>query len=212
MILFLWTCFGISMAFFEAAVVVYLRALYYPYGFEFPLVTMPPDILVVELGREMASLLMLFSVAWSSGRRLPQRWGGFLYLFGLWDLGYYLFLYLFLHWPPTLLTWDILFLIPIPWVAPVLAPMLAALSLVVMGLSLYLTDVKGIPWEIGSTDYMIGLVASCPILISFFSESREVIFDGIPKNYPWGWFFMGFAIAWIYFIYRIRKVYRLWST
>src|SRR6185295_1640743 len=51
-------------------------------------------------------------------------------LFGAWDLAYYAGLYVALGWPPSLLTWDVLFLIPVPWTAPVLYPALVSVVLV----------------------------------------------------------------------------------
>ena len=57
------TVFAVAMGFLEAAVVVYLRELYYPGGFEFPIVQITPKIVVVEIVREFTTLVMLFAVA-----------------------------------------------------------------------------------------------------------------------------------------------------
>ena len=82
--------FAIAMAFLEAAVVVYLRELYYPEGFSFPLKMIPPKIYTIELGREAATIMMLAAVGWFSGRNFKSRFAGFAMAFGVWDIFYYL--------------------------------------------------------------------------------------------------------------------------
>src|ERR1044072_1842951 len=119
--------FAISMGFLESSVVIYLRELYYPSGFQFPLQPIPMAIARVEFFRELATLIMLIGVGILSGKTRLQRFAYFVLAFGIWDLFYYLFLYLFIGWPQSLATWDILFLIPVPWVGPVWAPCLLCL-------------------------------------------------------------------------------------
>ncbi|TNF39958.1 MAG: hypothetical protein EP310_09705, partial [Bacteroidetes bacterium] len=126
--------FAVSMGFLEAIVVVYIRELYYPEGFRFPLKELPPRLIVIEWVREISTLFMLGSVAWLTGNNFLKRLSAFLFLFGIWDIVYYLGLRLFIGWPESLLTWDILFLIPITWVGPVLAPVLCSLLMIAMAL------------------------------------------------------------------------------
>src|SRR5688572_22491045 len=128
------TFFGIAMGFLEAAVVVYLRLLYYPDGFDFPLIQLPWSVAVVELAREGATLVMLASVAILAGRTNWERFAWFAYLFGVWDIIYYVGLKMMLNWPDSLFTWDILFLLPLIWVGPVLAPLLISAALVTAAL------------------------------------------------------------------------------
>jgi hypothetical protein len=109
-----------------------VRELYYPEGFEFPLITLPPKIVFIELIRELTTLLMLGSVAWITGKAFVRRLSVFIFLFGIWDIIYYVALKLFLDWPDSLLTWDILFLIPITWTGPVLAPLICSVLMIVM--------------------------------------------------------------------------------
>lgn len=130
--IFLWvTGFALAMGFLETAVVVYLRQLYYPDGFQFPLRSMPPLIAQVELTREAATILMLVAVGYLSGKTALQRFAWFTFAFAVWDLMYYAGLYLCLGWPVDLNTWDILFLIPVPWVGPVWSACIIALLMVV---------------------------------------------------------------------------------
>jgi len=124
--------FATAMGFLEAIVVVYIREIYYPNGFQFPLKELPPWLIIIEWAREISTLLMLGSVAWISGKQFLKRLSGFLFIFGIWDIMYYIGLKVFLDWPESLLTWDILFLIPITWVGPVLAPILCSLLMILI--------------------------------------------------------------------------------
>ena len=125
--------FGAAMGALEGVVVVYLRALYYPDGFVFPLATMPQAIYVTELFREGCTLLMLGGLAALAATGALRQFAVFLWSFAIWDVAYYVFLKLALDWPDSWLTWDILFLIPIPWVGPVLAPLLYCVAMCAVG-------------------------------------------------------------------------------
>ena len=99
------TVYAVAMAYLESAVVVYLRAIYYPEGFGFPLVPIEPGMAAIEVGRELATLIMLLGVAMVMS---DNRWELFLVFslsFGVWDIFYYVWLWGFLGWPPSLLTW-----------------------------------------------------------------------------------------------------------
>jgi hypothetical protein len=126
--------FALAMAWVEAAAVMYLRIpadRVQPYQAN-PLSTLHA-LGPIELVREVATLLMLAAVAGLAGRDRQSRFGFFLIAFGLWDLGYYLFLHWMGGWPASILDWDILFLLPLPWWGPVLAPMLISLLMITLG-------------------------------------------------------------------------------
>lgn len=141
--------YATAMALVEATVVVYLRALYYPERFLLPATRRfvyfyrgePPGLLPaltplhvrMEIAREAATLVMLAAVAWLAGSSRRDRAAYFLFAFGLWDIFYYVFLWLALRWPPSLGTIDLLFLLPVPWVGPVWMPLLASLGFVAGG-------------------------------------------------------------------------------
>ena len=125
--------FSIAMGYLESAVVVYLREIYYPEGFAFPLKMMNVNVAVTELFREFATLVMLAGIGYIAGRSWLERFGIFIFAFGTWDIFYYVFLYVLLGWPESLLTWDILFLLPTTWVGPVLAPLINAFTMVIFG-------------------------------------------------------------------------------
>ena len=101
--------FSIAMAYLESAVVVYLREIYYPEGFIFPLTPIDSTIAITEFWREVATLVMLLGIGILTGKSAPQRLAFFLLSFAIWDIFYYVFLYVLLGWPASLMTWDILF-------------------------------------------------------------------------------------------------------
>lgn len=123
--------FALAMGMLESAVVVYLRELYYPEGFAFPMQSIGnPVIVLTELLREAATLLMLVGIGYFFGHNFITRFAGFLYSFAVWDIFYYVFLKLLLNWPESLLTWDVLFLLPMVWTGPVYAPVLVSLVMI----------------------------------------------------------------------------------
>jgi hypothetical protein len=136
--------FGVAFGFVEAAVVVYLRAamgLLPGYGGTLGdvarlsselyqnaqlLSEMPVSLFTVEVFREAATMIMLLSVTRLATNVLRVRCAVFLWIFASWDISYYVGLWATVRWPPSLLAPDALFLIPVPWVAPVWFPILVS--------------------------------------------------------------------------------------
>jgi hypothetical protein len=186
---------GLTIGWFEAAIVVDLRTLYYPNGFTFPMVVMPARLLGVEVAREACSLVLLAAIAWLAGQRRADRWGAFLLLFGIWDLFYYVVLKLVLDWPPgmDLGTWDILFLIPAPWAAPIWAPALVAAEFVGIGSYLYLTAER--PRAYTALDTVSLVVGGLVIVGSFLVEWRTVVESRVPENFAVVPYTVGLLVA-----------------
>jgi hypothetical protein len=131
-----WTVvvFAAAMAWVESAVVYYLRTMIHriePYQLN-PLPVVG-GLGPVEMVRELATMIMLFTVGLLAGRTWRSRLGYSAIAFGVWDISYYVFLKLMCDWPHSLFDWDILFLLPLPWWGPVLAPVSIALLLIVWG-------------------------------------------------------------------------------
>ena len=127
--------FGIAMAWVEAACVYYLRVLVdriEPYQAN-PL-PLRGAIGQVELVREAATLVMLATIGMLVGRTRHARLGYMAIAFGVWDIFYYVFLLMMSGWPKSLFDWDILFLLPLPWWGPVIAPVLIASLMIVGGI------------------------------------------------------------------------------
>lgn len=147
--------------------------------------------LAIEIGREAATMVMLGAVALAVARNLQQWIAAFAIVFGVWDITFYAFLKLFIHWPESLTTWDILFLIPLPWVGPVWAPMLVAASMIVCGLiSLRAGSVRGRLW------HWLGVLAGAVIIIvAFVWDFRNTTAGGVPNPFNWPLFLFGEALG-----------------
>jgi hypothetical protein len=136
--------FGSAFGFVEGSVVVYLRAAsgLLP-GYEGTLAEvqrlangtyqqsqalppLPPSLLTVEPLREAATMIMLVTVALLSATSRRERCAAFLWTFAAWDICYYASLWATVRWPPSLSAPDVLFLIPVPWLAPVWFPLLVS--------------------------------------------------------------------------------------
>ncbi len=169
------TIFSIAMGFMESAVVVYLRALYYPDGFVFPLVPLDGKILITELLRELATLIMLIMAGIIAGKNFAQRFVFFLFCFAVWDIFYYVFLYLLIGWPATLLDWDILFLLPVPWIGPVLAPCLLSLMMILMMLMVTWLQENQHRVKFGLIDMILLASGSLVVIASFTKDYFRLI-------------------------------------
>ncbi len=194
--------FGIAFGLVECAVVVYIRAQYYPDGFSFPLHAISHDIIITELWREAATILMLIAVGYLAGKTRPQRFAYFLISFAVWDIFYYIFLKLFINWPESLMTWDILFLLPVVWIGPVIAPVLLSLLMIALASLLLYYNKKLKPLELillisGS---IISIVSFMIDYLSYVSKhshlesAREIAnlsLTYVPESYNW----VLFAIA-----------------
>ncbi len=182
--------FGVAFGYLESAVVVYLRTIAYAGSFSFPLQPIPPLILGTEIGREAATLAMLAAAALAPGGRRLLKLARFVYCFGLWDVFYYVGLKALLGWPPSAFTWDILFLIPVPWSAPVLAPASVAAYFAVVGAYGIIRrgDVKTTAWQAALAAGGAGL-----IFTTFLWNVGPCIRAEPPATYPWPLFGLGLA-------------------
>jgi hypothetical protein len=209
------SAFAVAMGFLESAVVVYLREILYPEGFDFPLSTMPPGLGLTELLREAATLVMLVCIGLLAARRFSTGFAWFLYAFAIWDIFYYVFLWLLLGWPASIMDWDVLFLIPTTWTGPVLAPVLVSLTMILLALVILTGAEKGkdtrIPrliWTgliLGSLVLIWGFIYDySQHMLTHFSlgemyqlnnpEVLEVATRYIPGRFPWWIFGIGEGI------------------
>jgi len=183
--LFYLVLFSVAMAYLESAVVVYLRALYYPQGFSFPLIMMEKRIALVEIGRELTTLVMLVAVAYFAGKAFYERFALFCIMFGIWDIFYYVWLKVLLDWPQSLFTWDILFLIPVPWIGPVLSPVVVATSLIVGGGLILRKLHSGGIFVPNLLEWAIALGGALLILLSYTSDLNAGLDFSMPRPYRW---------------------------
>lgn len=197
--------FGISFALVEAAVVIYLRALYYPDGFDFPLNTPPDAMLYMELWRELATLAMLGAVGSAAGKSGWQKFAFFMYGFGLWDIFYYVWLKVFIGWPASFFTPDLLFLLPVVWWGPVLAPVVVALSLCIAAVILVRREEEGGALALRKTDVALVTAGACVILYTFMVDAAVLQAGGLPPPYRWVTFWIGEGIGIFGFARFLRR-------
>ena len=216
------TVFSIAMAFLETAIVVYLRELYFPDGFQFPLKGMSQQIAATELIREFSTIVMLIGIGFLAGQNAASRFGYFLLSFAIWDIFYYVFLYAILGWPVHVMEWDILFLIPILWTGPVITPVIISLAMIILGLTM-IAHQKG-PDKRSSVALLIGVFVVLWAFMKEFAEFHQSVYGGdfsfnavhilqsgtqfIPQQFPWlifaiGCLFISFGL--IHYVFQIRK-------
>ncbi len=181
--LLLVAVFGVAFAFVEASVVVYLRALYYPGGFSFPLRLMAREHVIVELAREASTLVMLAAVGGIAGKALWERFAYFAVAFGVWDIFYYIWLKAAIGWPVRLSDWDILFLIPVPWIGPVIAPVLISALLIAAGMLILGRLARGLAFAPGPWSWALGAAGTAAILVSFMNDTGAAPGGGTPLPY-----------------------------
>ncbi|MBL7933876.1 MAG: hypothetical protein JNL60_18375 [Bacteroidia bacterium] len=167
--------FSIAMGFLESAVVVYLRELYYSDGFQFPLRTIPVNIARVEFFRELATIFMLVGVGVIAGKTKLERFAYFVFSFAIWDLFYYVFLFVCLDWPESLATWDILFLIPLPWVGPVWAPCLLCLLMIFGSVCIIYRIQKGNEVFINKSQWFLMISGAVICITAFMWDYYEYV-------------------------------------
>jgi hypothetical protein len=185
--------FGIAFGIVEGSVVVYLRGLHYPGGFTFPLVPLGAQHLQVEVAREAATIVMLVAFALGAVRGRWERFAVFMIAFGVWDLVYYLWLWLVLEWPGSVLDWDVLFLIPMPWIGPVAAPAGMALLMSAAGVLLLARRAKGWGFAPGRAGWTLGIASTGLVLWTFMRDTAATLHGALPEPYRYDLFLVGCA-------------------
>ena len=198
--------YAIAMAYVESAAVLYLRTIYGgidPVGPRHPVFDPLPDFVWIEIGREAATMVMLAAVGYLAASTLAGRIGAFAIAMGVWDIFYYLFLWLFAGWPSSPLAPDVLFLIPLPWWGPVLSPMLVAGVIVVAGAAAMARELgDGLPRPT-RREIVAVLVGAGLCLVAFMANALEVLpRGGIEAAYyarggpfPWPLYGLGLLVG-----------------
>jgi len=195
--------YAIAMAYLESTVVLYLRRVY---GITDLLASVPAFdryISIIELGRELATLMMLLAIGLAAGKKLQSQMGFFLYAFGIWDIWYYIWLVVFIGFPRSLFEWDLLFLIPLPWWGPVIAPVMISLLMILGGARLVALEDKSIMVRPTWKDWILLVVGVCGMLYVFMSDaisslpaSTETLSQLTPKGpFSWIYFLLGYAVS-----------------
>ena len=192
--------FSIAFAYIESAVVVYLRAILHPEGFNFPLPAFDlnplwPRLVPTEIGREAATMVLIATGAWLFGRSTRERWAYALLIFSTWDIFYYVWLKVLLDWPASLLDWDILFLIPVVWASPVLCPILVSLAMFAAAVVILVRSEANRSVRLG-TGAGLAVVAGCGIIVlSFCVGGSHMTEPDFADYFYWPLFGAGYLLA-----------------
>jgi hypothetical protein len=185
--------YAVAMAWVEAAVVLYLRTMFHriePYQPN-PM-PMAGSMALVEIAREAATLVMLLTVGILAGHTWRSRLGYAAMAFGVWDTFYYVFLKAMCGWPHSIMDWDILFLIPLPWWGPVLAPMLVALLMIIWGTLASRSEHPRMPVlpemaaaATGFAGGVLGLWAFMADAMAAVPQGGTAIRNVLPRSFNW---------------------------
>jgi len=212
--------FAAAMAFVESAVVVYLRALYYPEGFVFPLKIMDQHILITEIIREASTMIMLLMIGIIAVKGSLSRFAVFIYSFAIWDIFYYVYLVFLLGWPSSFFTWDLLFLIPVTWVGPVLCPVINSLTMILLAVIILNYKEKDEFFRLSFIEWLLLIVGSIVIIVAYtqpymgymltrFTISEMIHFKEKTNLIEYSSAFVPVSFHWI--LFSIGQILFFWS-
>ena len=177
--------FSIAMGLLESAVVIYLREILYPEGFGFPLSPVQPDLMLTELLREGATIIMLLGIGFLAGRNKPERFAWFLYSFAIWDIFYYVFLWLLIGWPSSLMTYDVLFMLPSTWIGPVITPLIISLTMIAFALLILVMNRQKKEVKIPGISWLLLITGSVILILGFIWDYSAFIMESMTIRDIW---------------------------
>jgi hypothetical protein len=212
--------FGITFGYVEAAAVAYIRATYEPVHRRlfpdapddlFPLFTLeqwaqegPPTVgPLLEVGRELGTVVMVALLAWGVSRTLRDWFASFALAFGVWDVFYYLWLKVLIGWPRSLSDWDLVFAAPLPWVGPVAAPLTVAGVLIATAAVFFWREAQGRPLRPRLWHWVAVLAGALLILVAFWWDARSVLANGVPDWFNWPLLLLGLAVGLVGFVHSL---------
>jgi hypothetical protein len=195
------SAYAVAMAWVEAACVYYLRVLVdrvEPHQIN-PL-PIYGSLGTIEIAREASTLVMLLMIGLLAGRTWRTRLGYTAIAFGIWDIAYYVFLRLMSGWPTSLFDWDILFLIPLPWWGPVLAPICIALLMIAGGTLVCARPGRGsttdtaMRWLVMGVGIALALYVFMRDAILVLPHGPEAVRTVLPRAFDWSLFVVALAL------------------
>ena len=221
------TFFFIALGYVESAVVIYMREILYPAGFQFPLAPMEMDLAVTEIFREFATLVILVCIGMIAGRNFSEGFAWFLYSFAIWDIFYYVFLKLLIGWPESLMTWDILFMIPTTWVGPVITPVIVSFTMILLAIILVNYNRKTEKVKINWIEWCFLIAGSVILILSWTWDYSAFILEHytfreiwtvpgdelyivasqyIPRKFYWGIFCAGEGVILAGILFLVKRL------
>jgi hypothetical protein len=206
--------FGVVFGYVEAAAVVYVRVMYEPIHQRvfperapddlFPLFSQEqwaregPAYLQrpwVEVGRELGTVLLVVLLAGAVSRTFRDGFAAFMLAFGVWDLAYYLWLWLLIGWPHSLGEWDLIFAAPVPWVGPVLAPLLVAAAMTLTAAVYFRCAAVGRAMVPRRGHWVAVALGALGIMFAFWWDCRNTLAGGAPQPFQWPLLLLGLAVG-----------------
>lgn len=192
--------FSIAFGYIESAVVVYLRAIFYPDGFTFPLAMFDATalgrrLMVTEIGREAATLVLIVTAAWLFGTNRQERVAYSLLIFAVWDIFYYVWLKVLLDWPASITDWDVLFLIPTIWASGVLYPVLVATAMFLFAVAILHRSAQHRPLSIGWSEWIGWSASSIILIVAFCLGGRHITETNYRVYFPESVFVLGLGLG-----------------
>lgn len=202
--------FSIAFGYIEAAVVVYLRQIFHPDGFIFPMTVFGTGplfkrFLLTEIGREAATIVLIFTGAWLSGHNCRQRIAYFMIIFAVWDIFYYVWLKVILDWPASIMDWDILFLMPVTWASPVLYPILISITLIVFAVAILYRCSCGRPIRATLPDWLAFSASGLIVVVSFCLPGMHITEQDFASYFYQPLFAAGYLLGLVIFMKCLLK-------
>ena len=202
--------FSIAFGYIEAAAVVYLRQIFHPDGFIFPMTVFGTGplfkrFLLTEIGREAATIVLIFTGAWLSGHNRRQRIAYFMIIFAVWDIFYYVWLKVILDWPATIMDWDILFLMPVTWASPVLYPILISITLIVFAVAILYRCSCGRPIRATLPDWLAFSASGLIVVVSFCLPGMHITEQDFASYFYQPLFAAGYLLSLVIFMKCLLK-------
>jgi hypothetical protein len=110
-------------------------------------------------------------------------------------------------WPRTLLDWDILFLLPLPWWGPVLAPVSIALLMIVWGTLATQSgdDTNDARWSLALAG--IGIVLALAVFMTeawrALPDGRDAVLRVLPTTFNWPLFWVALLLMALPVLYQL---------
>lgn len=186
--------YAVAAAFMQAAAVIYLRELFYPEGFALSSQAVPVSYVRIEVMRELCACGASVVVAVLAGRGVWEIVGWFLTISGIGDVFYYIWLKAAVGWPESLFTWDVLSLIPVPWVGPVIAPIAIGVFMIVIGALITILHARGYRFRPTGLAWAAAALATVVVLLSFWSHADTTLETVSPGSYPYWMLLLGLAL------------------
>lgn len=195
---------AVAFGIVEAAIVTVYRTQFDPAA-RFPLLALPSALAGLERVREASTLLLLGGVACAACRPAAARAAAFFFLFGLWDIAYYISLRATLGWPQGPNDWDLLFLLPVPWLGPVAAPLLLSCVLIVVGVVVLRHEERRGPFRVHPLHVLAAIVAGLLCTWSFVENADARALLALPSRYAFEYLALGLGIGGAAFIDALRR-------